>query len=199
MSVAKLRFTPEQYLELERKAEHKSEFLHGEIFAMAGASRAHQLVGGNVFGSLHAQLRARPCEVYSSDMRVQVEVTGLYTYPDLVVACGKLEFTQGDTLANPTVIIEVLSPSTEACDRGEKFAHYRRLESLTDYVLVSQDRMRVEHYVRQGDQWVLTEVSGPAGVLNLASIGCQIRLADIYEKVEFPEPEPPSPRSNGAG
>ena len=193
-SLAKTYHTPEQYLALERKAEYKSEYINGEIFAMAGASREHNLIAGNMFGELRGQLRGRPCEVYVSDMRVKVSPTGMYTYPDVAAVCGQPRFEddQLDTLVNPAVIIEVLSPSTEAYDRGEKFAHYRRLESLTDYVLVSQDKVRVEHYVRYGEtgeQWILTEISDPEGTLHLASINCEVVLRDIYDRVEFPGEE----------
>src|SRR5207237_2511641 len=128
---------------------------------------------------------------YTSDMRVRVNPTGMYTYPDVSVVCGEPHFDdqQLDTLTNPHVIIEVLSPSTEAYDRGEKFAHYRRLLSLTDYVLVAQDKMRVEHFARsgdRGDQWLFTEISDPDHALNLTSIGCAVTLRNIYDKVAFP-------------
>ena len=225
-SVAKTYYTPEEYLALERKAEYKSEYINGQIFAMSGASRdhglitrasrEHNLIAGNLFGELRARLRGRPCEAYVSDMRVKVHPTGLYTYPDVVITCGEpiFEDRQLDTLTNPTVIIEVLSRSTEAYDRGEKFAHYRRLESLTDYVLVAQDKVRVEHFVRysppidKGDRdiagrihgthglWVLAELDeleGPDGTLQLSSIGCSLILRDIYERVEFPDNSAASP------
>ena len=183
-----VRYTPEEYLELERKAPYKNEYVNGRIFAMSGANRPHNLIAGNVFGELRSQLRGRPCEAYVSDMRVKVSPTGLYTYPDIAVACEEilLDDAHNDTLLNPTVLIEVLSPSTEAYDRGEKFAHYRRLESLREYVLIVQDKARVEHFVRQGEQWVLSELSGLAGILHLPSIECHLPLKDIYEKIEFP-------------
>lgn len=193
-SLAKQYYTPEQYLALERKAEYKSEYINGEIYAMSGASREHNLIGGNIFAALHSQLRGEPCEVYSSDMRVKVHHTGMYTYPDVAVVCGEPRFEDKvlDTLVNPTVIIEVLSPSTEAYDRGDKFAHYRRLESLTDYVLVAQDKVRVEHFARSNDrsgEWIFTEVSDLDGTLRLASIGCEMALRDIYDKIKFPNNE----------
>ncbi|MBI3797413.1 MAG: Uma2 family endonuclease [Deltaproteobacteria bacterium] len=181
-------YTPEEYLALERKAEFKSEYLAGEIFAMSGASRQHNLIAGNVFASLHAQFRHRPCEVYMGDMRVKVSSTGLYTYPDVVALCGEPRFDdeQKDTLLNPTVIIEVLSPSTEAYDRGGKFGHYRKLDSLQEYVLISQEEPHVEHYVRQSDtQWLLSEASSEQGSIQLPSISCTLALAEVYEKVEF--------------
>jgi Uma2 family endonuclease len=182
----KPRFTPEEYLALERQAEYRSEYFNGEIFAMAGASREHNLIIANVVASLHGQLKGKPCEVYPSDMRVKVTATGLYTYPDVVVMCGEpqLEDQYGDTLLNPTLLVEVLSPSTEAYDRGEKSAHYRRLESVKEYVLITQDRYRVERYARQPDgQWLLLEVSDPDQTLHLGSIGCDLALVDIYDRV----------------
>lgn len=180
-------YSPTEYLALERKAERKSEYLSGEIFAMSGASEGHNLIAGNVFAALHAQLRGRPCRVYVSDMRVKVSPTGLYTYPDVVALCGKPVFDdeQKDTLLNPTVIIEVLSPSTEAYDRGDKFAHYRRLESLAEYVLISQEKFRVELYVRQPDnQWLLSEAGDLQDTVRLPSVACELVLAEVYENVE---------------
>jgi Uma2 family endonuclease len=186
-SLPKPRFTPEQYLALEREAETKSEYFDGEIFAMSGASRQHNLISVNVIAELRAQLKGRPCEVYGSDMRVKVDPTGLYTYPDVVV-CGevRLEDEHLDTLLNPTVLIEVLSPTTEAYDRGKKFAHYRRLDSLTDYLLIAQDQPRIEHYARQADQkWVLSEASELCASLPLTSLGCTLALAEVYDRVTF--------------
>ncbi len=190
-SLMRPRYTAEQYLALERVADHKSEFVNGQIFAMAGASREHNLIAGNVFAELRAQFRGRPCEAYISDMRIQVSSTGIYTYPDVAAVCDEPLFddAHGDTLLNATLIVEVLSPSTEAYDRGEKFAHYRRLETLTDYVLITQDKIRVEHFVRQGQQWVLTEVSDREGQVHLVSIDCDLALREIYERVEFPANE----------
>jgi Uma2 family endonuclease len=179
--------TPGEYLELERKAEIRSEYIAGHIFAMSGASRRHILIVGNLHGLLWPQLRGRTCEAYTNDMRLKVSPTGMYTYPDIVAVCGEplFEDTSIDTLLNPTVIVEVLSESTEAYDRGEKFAHYRRLDSLREYVLVAQDRIRVEHYRRDGQQWILSEISDPDATLDLASIDCRAGLAAIYEKVDF--------------
>ncbi|HLC17134.1 MAG TPA: Uma2 family endonuclease [Thermodesulfovibrionia bacterium] len=160
-AAVKQRYTPEEYLALERKAEYKSEFVNGRIFAMSGASRKHNLIAGNIFRELSLQFKNRPCEVYMSEMRVKVSPTGMYTYPDVVAVCGdiSLEDIHNDTLINPTVIVEVLSESTEAYNRGEKFAHYRSLESLQEYILVAQDKVRVERFVRQGKLWVLYEAS----------------------------------------
>lgn len=180
--------TPAEYLAQERLAERKSEYLDGRVYAMAGAGRAHNLISVNIARHLGNQLAGRPCETYIADMRVKVSASGLYTYPDVTVACGaiQLEDQHADTLLNPSVIVEVLSPSTEKYDRGEKFAHYRRLPSLQEYVLVTQERMRVEHYARSGDQWVLTELNQPDAVLELPSIQCHVLLQDIYDKVELP-------------
>jgi Uma2 family endonuclease len=188
-STARTRLTAQQYLEIERRAEYKSEFLNGEMFAMSGASRAHNLIATNVSSSLHAQLRGRPCETYASDMRVKVSVTGLYTYPDVVVVCGEAEFEDAhvDTLLNPTVIVEVLSPSTEAYDRGEKFAQFRNLRSLREYVVIAQDRPRIERFRRtEGQDWLFSAVDGLEAIAHLTSIGCDLALADVYERVQFP-------------
>ncbi|NJL27775.1 MAG: Uma2 family endonuclease [Thermoanaerobaculia bacterium] len=183
------RLTPAEYLAQERAAEHRSESLAGEVFAMAGTSRWHNLISVNVAARLHAQLSGRPCEVYSADMRVKVAPTGLYAYPDVVLACSDPTFedSSADTLLNPTIIFEILSPSTEAFDRGEKFSHYRRLGSLTDYLLISQDRPRVERYHRQeGGFWLFSEIEGLDARLVIESIGVELPLHEIYERVELP-------------
>ncbi len=189
-AATKICFTPQEYLALERKSETRNEYYNGEIFAMAGASREHNLIAGNLFRDIGNQLEDRPCETYMNDMRVWIEATGLYTYPDVVVVCGEPRFQdrEVDTLLNPTVIVEVLSPSTEAYDRGDKFRHYRRIDSLHEFVLISQDRMMVERYTRQGKDWVLSDMTDPDQVLKLESIGCQIPLGRIYAKIKFPEP-----------
>ena len=194
-SLAVQRLTPAEYLAIERAAESKSEFFAGEMFAMAGASPPHVLITSNVTRELGNQLKGRPCRVYPSDLRVKVSETGLYTYPDVVVVCGEQQFDdkQHDTLLNPTLIVEVLSITTEAYDRGEKSAHFRRLESLREYVLIAQDRVRVERYTRRDEsgEWLLTESSDPNGVVALPAIGCELALAEIYDKVDLPsEPLP---------
>ena len=184
----KPRLTPEQYLEIERKAEMKSEYISGEMFAMAGATRAHNLIVANVIGELRNILRQRPCESYPSDMRVKSPATASYTYPDVVVVCDKPVFEDGreDTLLNPGLLVEVLSPSTEAYDRGEKFAHYRHIESLTDYLLISSDKPLLEHYARQADgRWLLSEAVGLKSALSLDNLSITLRLADVYERVDF--------------
>ena len=182
------RFTPEQYLALERKADFKSEFCNGFITAMAGASREHNVIAGNLHGEVRAQLKGRPCEVYISDMRVRVGPAGLFTYPDVVAVCGEARFLDDkrDTLLNPTMIAEVLSSSTESYDRGDTFMHFRRLESLREYVLISQDKVLVERFTRQGDEWLLTEFRHLDDTLRLASIDCAVPLREIYARIEFP-------------
>jgi Uma2 family endonuclease len=187
-SLPKSYLTEEQYLEIERKAEFKSEYYRGEMFAMSGAQRAHVSIAGNVFASLHQQLRRRPCQVYSSDMRVGVKPAGLYTYPDVSVVCGEAKFRDAevDTLLNPTVIVEVLSKSTESFDRGKKFRMYRELESLAEYVLISSLEVGAEVWTRRADgAWVVTSQETPEDSIELKSIDCRLTLADIYEKTEF--------------
>jgi len=180
--------TPEQYLEIERNAEYKSEYLNGEMFAMAGGSGPHNQICSNVNRDLNQQLRQRPCIVYTSDMQVQVSTTGLYTYPDACVVCGKARFLdeREQTLLNPTLIIEVLSPSTEAYNRGRKFEHYKTIESLAQYLLVSSDHMYLDLFTRQPNgEWLLSSASAPSDSLELTSIQCRLVVDDIYEKVEF--------------
>ena len=190
------RYTSEEYLAMERAAEYKSEYIDGEIYALAGGSRAHTTITWNIGGELRVQLRGRPCHGYATEMKVRVTATKMYTYPDVVIVCGEEQFADdhGDVLLNPTVIFEVLSPSTEAYDRGEKFAQYRRLESLTDYILVAQDRPWVEHYVPRSEGWVLLpEASSLNDSIYLASIDCKLELAEIYDNVKFPDPPPQPP------
>lgn len=181
-----MKCTVAEYLALERKAETKSELRDGEMLPMAGASLKHNRLVGNAAVTLHSQLRGTSCEVLMSAMRVRVPSTDLFTYPDVVVVCGQPEMddAEGDTLLNPKLIVEVLSKSTEDYDRGTKFAHYRTLPSLTDYVLIAQDSVHVEHFTRQGDgRWVLAETKDPRSVLDLPSIGCRLAVADVYERV----------------
>ncbi len=179
--------TPAEYLALERKADRKSEYLNGQMIAMSGASRRHNQITFNIALELGAQLRGRPCFAFVADMRTKVPLMETYVYPDVVALCGEPHFEDArlDTLLNPNVIIEVLSDSTEAFDRGEKFAHYRRIPSLADYVLIDQSKMRVEHYVRRNTEWVLTEVDDPDGAIELDAIGCSLSVRDIYDKVEL--------------
>jgi Uma2 family endonuclease len=187
-SQAQKRYTPEEYLALERQAQCKSEYYAGDIIAMAGASRWHNLIVANVISELRSQLKGRPCTTYPSDMRVKVSPTGLYTYPDVTVVCGEVQFedNQQDTLLNPTLIVEVLSESTEAYDRGGKFAHYRKLPSLMEYVLIAQTKPHVEHYVRQPDnRWLLAEADSLSDTVHLPSIDCRLALLEVYDKVEI--------------
>lgn len=189
--------SPQEYLRLERQAEHKSEYLNGEIFAMSGASRKHNLLTINIGGSLNQQLRGKPCEVYASEMRVKVRATGLCTYPDVVVVCGEpqLEDEYLDTLLNPTVLVEVLSKSTERYDRIAKTSYYRTLDSLKEHLLVSQDESRVEHYVKQADgTWLLIEHRSLDSDVELQSIGCSLGLRDIYDEVQIDPHFRPAPR-----
>lgn len=188
-AAAQTLLTPEEYIIQERKAQFKSEYLSGRIIAMSGASRAHNLITRNISGELYVQLKGRTCESYTNDMRVRIPSPMSYTYPDVVVVCDEPRFEDDvfDTLLNPTVLFEVLSPSTEAYDRDRKFARYQQIASLREYVLVSQDRLRVEHYCRRGAQWVLTEFCARADELSLVSIGCELALWDIYALVQFPE------------
>ena len=183
--------SPQEYLAMERQAETKSEYYAGEVFALAGASRKHNTIVPNLAYLFVGQLKGRSCEIYNSDMRVKISATGLYTYPDLAIVCGKPRFDddQEDTLLNPTVIVEVLSRSTEAYDRGEKFAMYRALESMTDYLLIAQDIARLEHYARQPDgSWRFLESAGLDAIAVIESIQCQLSLADVYDKVDLAEP-----------
>jgi len=181
--------TEEQYLEIERAAESKSEYFQGEMFAMGGAGAAHNRLVWNLIAELGPRLRSGPCQGYPSDMRVRVSATGLYTYPDVVVVCGEPRFLDDrrDTLLNPSLIVEVLSPSTEAYDRGRKFEHYRSIPSLTEYLLVASDRIHLDLYARQpAGQWLLTSAGGPEGALDLTSAGCRLAAAALYEGVAIP-------------
>jgi Uma2 family endonuclease len=181
--------TAGDYLVLERQAETKSEYFAGEMFAMAGASRLHNLIVANIIRVLGNQLIDGLCNVYPSDMRVKMAKLNKYTYPDVVIACDEefFEDEQGDTLLNPSVIIEVLSDSTEAYDRGKKFDHYQSLESFAEYILVTQDTYHLEHYVRQNDRtWTYTSFHSPEDVAQLASIRCILTLGDVYAKTGIP-------------
>ncbi len=189
-TVAKTLLTPQEYLARERVADFRSEFYRGEMFAMAGASWAHTLIKDNLARLAGNQLEGGPGRVLTSDLRVKVSATGLYTYPDLVIVCDEPHFEDNmfDTLLNPRIVVEVLSDSTEKYDRGTKFAHYRQLPSVQEYVLVSQDRPLVERYVRQDDAtWLLTVFSNPAQTFAFGSVDVQVALAEIYRRVAFPD------------
>jgi len=201
-AVPKRKLTEAEYLVVERAAEFKSEFYDGEMFplqgpggpqGMAGASRQHCDLVSNLHFEIASRLRGTPCRTAVGDQRVRVDRTRIYTYPDLLIACGPRAFAPDDpdTLLNPQVVIEVLSPSTESYDRGGKFAHYQRLPSVREYVLVSQDRIRVERFVRQPDEtWVLTTFDDPAGEFVLATVPVRVPLTDVYRDVELPDPPP---------
>jgi Uma2 family endonuclease len=187
----KTYLTPEQYLEIERKAEFKSEYYQGEMFAMSGAREGHNLIVLNLAAELRQQLRKSPCRAYVNDMRVRVHATGMYTYPDAIVVCGEPQFLDEtrDTLLNPSLIVEVLAPSTEFYDRVRKFEHYRSVESVSEYLLVSSERARAELYTRQSDgRWLLTTANRLQDSLELQSVGVHLALSDLYEKVDFPAP-----------
>lgn len=181
-------FTPEEYLALERQSEIRHEFLDGTVYAMAGESPTHSAICFNLAGALHPQLRGTNCRGFSPNMKVRAGESGLYAYPDLAVACGEAFFhdRHGDVLLNPVVIFEVLSRSTETYDRAEKFERYKAIETLADYVLVSQDRPRLEHFSRQPDgTWSRSELTGADAALVLESIDCRVTLADVYDRIDF--------------
>ena len=184
--------TPMEYLTLERAAPTKSEFYEGEMFAMAGGTAVHSLIGTNVTGEFRNKLRGKKCVPYNADLRIQVEANGLFTYPDLSVICGPLQFADGtdDTVTNPAVLVEVLSPSTEAYDRGQKFLLYRQIPSLREYLLVSQHEPLLEMFIRQEDNlWSLREAAGLDARLEIPSLEITVSLAEIYANVTFP-PQP---------
>lgn len=187
--------TEAEYLAFERASESKHEYIDGQIFAISGASRAHNLITVSVVAALYNQLRGKSCQVYAGDMRVKIS-PNRYTYSDLSLVCGEVKFADAefDALLNPTLIIEVLSPSTEAYDRGKKFQYYRALASLQEYVLIAQDSPQIEPYVRQSenqgvdqanDIWQFSDAIGLEASLNLPSIGCTLALAQIYEQINF--------------
>lgn len=189
MSTDPLRhLSPADYLAFDRQAETKHEYVGGEVFAMAGASVRHNLIVVNLATELNIQMRGRPCQVYASDLRVAASAAGPFYYPDVVAVCeqARLLDAERDTLLNPAVVIEVLSPSTEAFDRGLKFAHYRAIESLQEVVFIAQDAVRVEHFVRQPDgQWLLSDRSSLDAAVELPAIACRLDLGRVYDKVEI--------------
>lgn len=184
----KTRYTPEEYLALERSCETKHEYFNGEIFAMGGASPQHVLIVANLVIELGSQLKQGSCRVFSTDLRLKVDPTGLYTYPDVVVVCEAPEFSdeQKDTLLNPVLIIEVLSNSTKDYDRGGKLEQYRTINSFVEYLLIAQDRPHAEHHVRQGDgSWLLHETNSLEDTIHLKSVPCSSPLSGIYNKIDF--------------
>jgi Uma2 family endonuclease len=177
-----------EYLRLERQVEFKSEYFDGEMFAMAGGTRAHSLIAINLAAELRNRLKSTDCVTYNADLRIKVAATGLLTYPDISVVCGEQRFLdeEEDTLLNPGVLIEVLSDSTEAYDRGKKFEHYRQIPTCREYLLVSQKEPRIEQFVRQPNgEWTLKEAAGLDAEITLPSLGIVLRLAEVFAKVQF--------------
>jgi Uma2 family endonuclease len=190
---AQARLTPEQYLAAERAAEFKHEYYNGQMYARPGGSFQHCLIAGNILGALHTELKTRPCGIGSSDLRLRVSPDGLYTYADVLAINGDPRFAddEQDTLLNPALIVEVLSPSTEAYDRGFKSAQYRTVESLEEYALVSQSEPRVEVFHRQpGGHWLLSEAVGLEAVCHFESLDCAVPLSEIYAMVSFSPDDP---------
>ena len=182
------RISPAEYLKLEEDTGERFEYLNGEVFAMSGGTYPHNLISTNLIQRIGGLVREKGCKTMTSDQRIVVMETGLETYPDVSVICGKVQLAgvHGMAIANPVVLVEVLSKSTEAYDRGEKSAHYRRIESLREYLLIAQREVRVERYRRAGNnEWVLSEFTDVGGVLELASLGIEIPIAAIYDGVEF--------------
>jgi Uma2 family endonuclease len=182
------RYTFEDYLAAEREAEIRHEYVNGQVFSMVGASENHNIIVANLTTLLLTQMKGRPCLVYANDMKVRIDAENACKYPDITALCGEREFLDNrrDVLLNPSLIIEVLSASTEAYDRGEKFALYRRLPSLEEYVLTSQEKNRIELYTKQPDGgWLLKEYNDDHDQIVLLSIDCELLLGDIYDKVEF--------------
>jgi Uma2 family endonuclease len=191
-TLQKTLLTPDQYLEIERKAEVRSEYYLGEMFAMAGASAVHSRLQFQLAVCIGRQSDPGKCKGFTSDMRVRTTGMGMYTYPDLSIVCGDPIFAddQQDTLLNPTLIAEVLSPSTEACDRGRRFEHYRTLDSLVHYLLIEQDRKHVDLFTRDGNHWVLTSTSRPDQTLPLPAVGVELLLAELYAGIEISQHHP---------
>ena len=187
-TIANTVVSPAEYLEFERNSERKHEYRDGEIVEMVGGTREHSLILGNLMWILGGTLREKDYEYFQSEMRVKVSETGLYTYPDVVVVRGssRLEDDHVDTLLNPTVIFEVLSPSAESYDRGEKFEHYRNIETLVEYILVSQRHICLERYSRQDDgRWMLQDYTSAESVMQLDTIECAVPISDVYHKVSL--------------
>lgn len=182
------RIAEAEYLALDRKSPIKHELMAGEIYAMSGASEAHNLITGSTYAMLYNQLRGRSCRVYPSDMKVRTPATRSYAYPDITAVCGEALFAddQRDILLNPVLIIEVMSPTTERYDRGKKFQHYRELKTLQEYILIAQDSPHIERFVRQEKGfWQFSEVRGREASLELSSIECTLNLAEVYEQITF--------------
>ena len=181
-------FSPTEYLAMEEVADYKSEYFNGEIFAMSGGTPDHSSVAVNIATELNRLLAPRPCRVFNSDMRLHIESNSLYTYPDVMVICGKIELVKrrNDTVTNPVLIVEVLSESTRDYDRGLKFNLYKQVPSLQEYVVVESENPRVECYRRGADdQWVVEMIDDLSATVKLASVACEISLHEIYRKVSW--------------
>jgi Uma2 family endonuclease len=186
-------YTPEQYLEFEREAEERHEYLDGQIYLMSGGSLQHSAISVNVSGELRLQLKGKSCQVLEANMKVGTAISSQFSYPDVSVVCGepKSHDKHQDILTNPSIIIEVLSPSTERFDRGKKFARYQRIDSFTDYILIAQDEPRVEHFARQANgTWILTVATGLKSKIKLTSIACTLKLSEVYDRIQFEQEEP---------
>lgn len=182
------RMTEQEYLAIERASEVKSEFLNGEMIAMSGGTYRHSRLQTDLIVAFSTRLGDRPCLVQASDMRIKIEASGARTYPDISIVCGEPVFADNseDEIVNPVAIIEVLSPSTENYDRGIKFFHYRRIPTLTDYILVSQSEMLIEHYTKmEGESWILRPLTKPDEQLALANLRVSIPLEEIYRRIKF--------------
>lgn len=186
------RLTPEDYLKMEETSEIKHEYYQGELFALAGGSYNHNVIAGNFFACMHTAFRKKACSVFNSDMRVLVKQNSLYTYPDVSALCGEIQFAgkRNDTITNPALIIEVLSEATKNYDRGQKFELYRALPSLKEYILIHQDHIYIEQFVKQtSGKWLLSDIKEADEVLHLESVGEMLPLQDVYSKVEWDKPE----------
>lgn len=181
-----VKMSAAEYLEWEREQTERHEFLAGEVFSQAGGTRRHSLISANVLAELRQRLRGKECEAHGSDMRIQVEATGLYAYPDVSVVCPPFEGESDDVVSNPVLLAEVLSPSTADYDRGGKFGHYRQIPSLNEYLVLWQSEPRVEQHQRTDEGlWLLREISSIDDVLKLVSVDMELKLRDVYEKVDF--------------
>ena len=194
MRISQAYYTPEEYITLERKAipdaeTVRSEYMNGKIIGRSSSNWAHNVITGNIVAGLYTRLKSSGCFVFANEMRVSIPSANSYFYPDIGIVCEEPCFEDDvfDILLNPIVVVEVLSPSTEAYDRGDKFAHYRQLHSLQEYILVSQDKVNIDHYVRHATQWILTDFQKLEQHLPLTSIQCELPLREIYENVPFPE------------
>jgi Uma2 family endonuclease len=195
-AIQRPRLTLPDYDARERRNDFRSEFYNGQMFAMAGGSAVHSLIKTNAARELSSALKGKPCTAYDSDLRILIEATGLYTYPDLSIICGEIQFDGklSNTAVNPTLLLEVLSESTEAYDRGKKFDHCRQIPTLREYVLVAQDRPHLERFQRNADDtWTLTVVSGLDRSITFPSVGVIVALAEIYHKVQFPAQDDHAP------